>query len=274
MPITITIPPTGGALSPGQQIAWNSDFTGPLQVGSSILVKLSTDVEGTRVITSTTVPTQLNHGQYVLMDQSAESWLNGAWALAAGANATLSTELHDGSAGPIVDSGAQTYVWQPESNVGLNIKGQGGSSQGGLTPQESLQLQETHDQSFLGISLDTLLLTDLTPLGPSPGPVNAQLPGYTFGVIVRLGNIDIPRAPQTPDDAYWVPTLATVRLFRGSDLWLRVPIHTPSKIIPFAATDLAVALATATVGQWILNLTIQVNFLPGVTGKVFLMKTP
>jgi hypothetical protein len=121
--------------------------------------------------------------------------------------------------------------------------------------------------------IDALTLVEITN-GPTGDPVTQFLVAWNFGIIVRLTTIPDGLAPITPDEQYWLPTLATVRLFRGNDLWLRVPIHTPTKLIPFANENLIVALSAITPTQWALQLTVQVNFLPGVEGQVFRMVFP
>lgn len=146
-------------------------------------------------------------------------------------------------------------------------------AQGGLTPQESEQLAETTAATAVELSIDALTLTEATS-GPTGLPVNVPLGFATFGVIVRLSTIPDGLEPQTPDAQYWVKTLAVVRLFRGNDLWFRVPIHTPTKIVPFAHEGLQVWVTSAQLNEWILNIRVLVDWLPGVTGRVFLMHTP
>jgi hypothetical protein len=111
--------------------------------------------------------------------------------------------------------------------------------------------------------------------GSSTSPVAGNLTTPVFGVIVRLTAIPETLTPQTPDGLYWVKTLASVLIFRGSDIWLRVPIHTPSKLINLWVEGISLGLADAVLNAgWLLNLTIQVFFLEGVEGEVFLMRVP
>jgi len=81
-------------------------------------------------------------------------------------------------------------------------------------------------------------------------------------------------SPITPDGDYWVKTLAVVRIFRGSDLWMRVPIHTSDKIVPLTGEGFAAAVVEVLTNLWLLNMSVQVSFLEGVLGEVFLMHFP
>ena len=106
------------------------------------------------------------------------------------------------------------------------------------------------------------------------GFVNAQLPNPCWGVIVRLAEVPEELQPQTPDGDYWVKTLAVIRIFRGADMWQRIPIHTSSKLYSLLDASIVAGITGVTATQWFLDLSVQVSFLPGVTGKVFLMLLP
>lgn len=170
--------------------------------------------------------------------------------------------------------GAQA-TWNSQEGLGFStaiaIRNQ--PQAGGFTDADRQLLTTIGDSTVLDHVLDTLTLIGLTP-GPVGGFVGAQLPNAVWGILIRLANVPENIHPQTPDDNYWVPTLATVRIFRGSDLWLRIPIHTSSKIINLANEGVDVAVTNLTATTWLLNMSLQVNFLVGVTGEVFLMKLP
>jgi hypothetical protein len=137
-----------------------------------------------------------------------------------------------------------------------------------------LQLQQTQQATWPQHVVDNLL-TPFLGSGSADLPINANLTTPVFGVIVRLTSIPPELEAQTPDGDYWVKTLAVVRIFRGSDLWLRVPIHTSSKLINLWIEGLSLGLADAVLqAGWLLDLTLQTTFLPGVTGDVFLMRVP
>jgi len=137
-----------------------------------------------------------------------------------------------------------------------------------------LQLQQASQATWPEHLVDSLALADLG-LGDGDSPIGADLTTPVFGVIVRILSFPEELLPQTPDQDYWVKTLAVVRVFRGSDIWLRVPIHTSSKLINLWVEGIALGLADAVLSAgWLLDLSIQVDFLEGVTGQVLLMRLP
>lgn len=190
--------------------------------------------------------------------------------------ATIRADWSSQSTG--VDTGSKLTTWVHQGFLGqqadLIARFQTTGTGGGLTPQQDTTLTETWQGSFPSIAIDSLLTQNLTPGGPSPGPVNANLTTPVFGVIVRIANVPPELLPQTPDGDYWIPTLAVVRIFRGSDLWMRVPIHTSNKIVPLENEGLVSAVVEALTNTWMLNLSVQVTFAAGVTGTVLLMNLP
>lgn len=186
----------------------------------------------------------------------------------------VTANLIETGTGATLDSGTFAQAtWSPTAQLSLVVQSQAQGS-GGLTTDQALQLQQVHDSTAPLISLDPLTLVDLTPGGPSAGPINAQLPTPIFGVIVRLASVPPELTPQTPDGDYWLTTLAVVRVFRGADLWQRVPVHTSNKMVPLEGEGFVSAVAAAFTNLWLLQMSIQVTFLPGVTGTVFLMRFP
>lgn len=182
-------------------------------------------------------------------------------------NVTIQTE----GGGPAQDTGSQQLSWSNTAGLPYLLQGQG---QSGLTPTEATQLEQTQQATWPEHLVDQLLVTDLGQ-GSSTQPIAANLTSPVFGVIVRITGLPPELLPQTPDQDYWVPSLAVVRIYRGSDVWLRVPIHTSSKLINLWVEGLALGLADAVLSAgWLLNLTLQVTFLPGVTGEVLLMRVP
>lgn len=171
--------------------------------------------------------------------------------------------------------GTGTATWEGQQGIGYaqQFIAQSSQVQGGFTETDRTQLQAIATSTVLDNVLDALTLEAFTQ-GPQGGFVSAQLPRATWGILIRLATVPANISPQTPDGQYWVPTLASVRIFRGSDIWLRIPIHTPSKIINIANEGIAVAISNLTATTWLLDMTLQVNFLPGVTGEVFRMFLP
>lgn len=151
--------------------------------------------------------------------------------------------------------------------------GQKTGSGGALTEEQALQLQETHDSTFPAISLDALTLQELTS-GPQGEFVAAQLGAWIYGVLVRIAEVPPEFRVDTADGDYWVRSLAVVRIYRGSDLWKRVPVHTSSKLISFVEEGLVTAVAAILPVQWLLQISVQVSFAPGVLGQVYLLNNP
>jgi hypothetical protein len=274
VPITIQLPTPAGVISPFTVIRYSSDFIGPLPVGSFFRVQVYGTPEPGPSNNSYQAdpPTQLPAGNIILYDANATypTTLSGEIAFQDGAQTHITVELHSPSA--VLDSGTITAPWQStagEQILPSQIQAQGG----GLTDVQATELTQTHASTFTDQLLDNLTLIPLTS-GPVPGPINTFLTDTTFGVIVRLATVPDNLVPQTPDGDYWVKTLAVVRLFRSSDLWKRWPIHTSSKLISFASEDVIAAVTALTATQWLLNMSMQVTFLPGVTGEVFLMRFP
>lgn len=274
MPITIPILPPGERLSPGQLLAWNSSAFGPFPTGTSLTVAVSRDSEGSEVIGFGVIQNVQGNGQFNLYAQtSTSSWSAGQFATAEGATVFLQMQLHEPGVSTPIDSGTVQLVWAPDSNVSLLPQTTGGTSSG-LTPVQAQQVEETHESVFPEFLIDQLTLQPLASV-PTSGPVNAFLTSPIFGVIVRIANVPENLVPNTPDGDYWVPSLAVVRIFRGSDLWLRVPVHTSSKLINLWLEGLSLGLADIVLSAgWLLNLSIQVTFREGVTGTVFLMRVP
>lgn len=62
MPITITTPPSGGPFGPGFRLAWSSDFIGPLELGTQLIVTLELVPPAELVIQQSVYPTQVPFG--------------------------------------------------------------------------------------------------------------------------------------------------------------------------------------------------------------------
>jgi len=184
---------------------------------------------------------------------------------------SLTIELLDQS-DQLVDTIAAPGPWTYDgtSNIAAFVEAQPSA---GLNAEQSQQLLEAHQATAVDQLLDRLTLTELSN-GVSGAQVNVPLATVTFGILVRLATVPEGLEPQTPDGAYWTKTLATVRLFRGSDLWMRVPIHTPTKIVGLQQEELVVYVTNVALSTWLLNIRLIVDFLPGVTGQVFQMHFP
>ena len=89
--------------------------------------------------------------------------------------------------------------------------------------------QLTIGQLFSRTALDTLTLVEATQ-GPTTEPVRVQFGLWYYGVIVRVTQIADDLVPRTPDDQWYFPDLAVLRIIRGVDLESRHGIHTPTAI--------------------------------------------
>lgn len=274
MPITVTPTTPAGIFTPGGIIAWHSDFTGPLTTGASYTVTvLSDSAEGAAVWSSGQSANQSKFGQMQLLGNrnGTQSDTQGPWPVD-GSNVRVIVELIEN--GNTIDSGATVSPWSDSAGIGAQISDREQQGTGGLTPIESQQLLQTQQSTWPQHLVDTLTLFPLTA-GPVHGPIAANLTSPVFGIIVRIATFPEQLQPNTPDGDYWYPSLAVVRVFRGSDTWMRVPIHTSSKLINLWVEGLMLGLADAVLSAgWLLNLSVQVWFREGVTGEVFLMRVP
>lgn len=275
VPVTIHPPAPNSLAGPWISVALESDFIGPLPIGSFWRIQLYTSPEPNPLFTSWDADqdTASPFSSHLLYDRRPlrRSALNTSVSIKAGDQVHITAELRSPSS--VLDSGTITIPWDPViGQQALPTQIQAGTG-GGLTNEQALQLSQTHVSTFTDQLVDTLTLIPLTA-GPSPGPINTVLTDTVFGVIVRLASIPPDLVAGTPDGDYWTKTLAVVRIFRGSDLWKRYPIHTSSKLISFASENIVAAVTALTATQWLLNMTMQVTFLPGVTGQVFLMRFP
>jgi hypothetical protein len=275
VPITITPPSPGTVIGPFVLITAQSDFIGPLPSGSFFLTQVYGSPEPgplSNILEIRTPTTANGHGVFLGEDvaNSAYSTFRDHTAKD-GEQIHITVELHSPSS--TLDSGTITLPWQSDvGQIQLPTQIHGGTT-GGLTPVQAQQLTETHASTFADQLVDDLTLIPLTAV-PSFGPVNANLLDTTFGVIVRLATVPAELVPQTPDNDYWIKTLAVVRIFRGSDLWKRYPIHTSNRLISFLDESVVASVTALTATQWLLNMTMQVTFAPGVSGSVFLMRFP
>lgn len=274
MPITV-VNPVGTPVQLGAGVAFRaqSDFVGPLQVGSRWLFALSDttgDLEFT--IANAQYTSQLNPFVSTIAVDSQWGEVLSHMSIPDGHMIKLTSVL-EGPNNVILDQDSVQLPWSTTRGVGPQIIDIGTPTDIGLPPEQAQQLQDVHDSTFLNRLVDTLTLQELTS-GPSGDFVSAQLTTPIFGVIVRLASVPEDLLPSTPDGDYWGTTLAVVRIFRGSDLWLRVPIHTSSKIVYLQGEGIVAVLSTLVANTWLLGMSVQVTFLAGVTGQVFLMRFP
>jgi hypothetical protein len=169
---------------------------------------------------------------------------------------------------------------------------------GGFTDQDRILLQTTESRStllgelgtlvvqtasgpvtttlselFSRKALDTLTLEELTS-GPTTDPVRASIGLWFYGVIVRVTEIPEDMVPKTPDEQWYFPDLAVLRIFRGVDLEFRRGIHTPTFMQEnpwqwgwgFLNENPILGVPPET--------TVAVDWRAGVSGQVFLQRLP
>lgn len=188
-----------------------------------------------------------------------------------GTDIRVIAELQDPVGTPI-DSGAITAplnTTQGLANV-IQLKPTGG---GALTPEQSLQLSQTHATVFPVASMDGMGLSILTAPGGVPS-FEAPLPGPVLGILVRINQIPDNLIPISGDPDYWRQTLAQVSIFRASDLWLRFPVHTQSRIFNLPGSETAAGVAAILGVSWLLNMSLQVTTFPGVLVTVGILTLP
>ena len=274
MPITITGPNGQGVIpiGPGSFLDASSSFIGPHPDGTQFEIDLTSDPEGGHILLQGSIASTSPGVTFQLgVDSPGVGW---TWAGLAGVTDGANVYVQARQVEPgnvIVDSGTQAMPWS------VGAAGEAWQvaqpSSGGLTPTEQQQLQDTTDSSFLVKLFNAVVEEPLVP-SPVPGPINATLDTPVYGCIVRIASVPPAFQPIGPDADYWVKTLATVRVFRGSDIWLRAPIHTSSKVVSFWGEHLIIGLAAIWAQQWLQQITLQVFFLEGVTGTVTLLHLP
>lgn len=270
MPIVID-PTPGNVIAPSQVLTVRSDVVGPIPPGSNIQIDLF-PVGSENPCAGWAIPifqgiqdVKLSFDHHNRQAMRSAPPLNGA----------VTMKLTIESTAGIFDQGTVTgLTYNPVGLISEFMREVGTTTQGqGLTALQAQQLAETHQSTFPVISVDSLTLQALTQ-GPAGGVVAAQLGAWIYGVIVRIATVPPEFNVNTADGDYWVKSLAVVRIYRGSDVWKRVPVHTSSKLISFVEEGIVSAVAAVLPIQWLLQISVQVSFAPGVTGEVFLMTTP
>lgn len=268
MPIVID-PVPGNVIAPSQVLTVRSDVFGPIPPGSNIQIDLfpvgsEQPCAGWAIPISNTVqPVKLALEHHNRQNMSSAPPLSG--------NVTMKLAITS-TAGTFDEGTVTNLIYNPVGLLPELLREQASSTSGGaLTELQAQQLEETHASTFPAISLDALLLQELTN-GPQGGFVGAQLAAWIAGVIVRIAEVPPEFRVNTADGLYWVRSLAVVRIYRGTDLWKRVPVHTESKLIDFQEEGLVSAVTSILPLQWLLQMSVRVHFAEGVTGRVFLMR--
>ena len=269
MPIVID-PVPGNVIAPTQVLTVRSDVVGPVPPGSNIQIDLF-PVGSEQPCAGWAIPIAagVQNVKLALEHHNRQNMFS-----APPLNGAVTMKLSISSTSGVFDEGTVTgLVYNPTGLINELLREQTATQGGALTPLQSQQLDETHASVFPSISMDALTTIELTN-GPQGDFVAAQLGVWIMGVIVRIAAVPPEYRVNTADGDYWTRSLAVVRIYRGSDLWKRVPVHTSSKLIDFTEEGLVSAVAANLPLQWLLQISVQVSFAPGVLGQVFLMRNP
>lgn len=215
-----------------------------------------------------------------------------------GTTIRLEAQLQDPSS-TVLDSGTLDMPWSNTAGLSEILQFVYTRQGGGLTTAQASQLTTidtntstligqtqvpvtdatgTTTQMSIGAFLGTKSLSDLTVTeitsGPTGSTVTRNLTAFVFGIIIRIANVPSNLTPITPDDDWYVPDLAVVRIRHGTDLFLRRAIHSSSAIIQWDRGIYQIAFQAVEVAVWPTSMTLEVNWRTGVTGQVFLMLSP
>lgn len=272
MPITITPTEPGGFIGLGLPIGLASDFIGPIPSGSTWSLGIGTNSSDIAPNMLFSIPVSGNPTvtrlpvRFVIAGALTTSWLTD------GVAAHVDSKLIDNT-NHVLDAGNTTIPWAGTQAVPEQLRQTTIPAGSGLTQEQAQQLSEVHASTFLDQVIDQLL-TDDRGLGSSTQPVSGQLPAWIFAIVIRMTAVPEDVAPGTPDGDYWTPSLAVVRIFRGSDLWSRVPVHTSSKYIELAGEGIVSAVTSLPGFPWFADLSFQVTFRAGAEGRVLLLRHP
>ncbi len=283
----------------------STDFIGPLPTGTVWHINVATDAEGANSIVKFDVPFTVTPDAIYMQDPITINDVDQLFWLAEGATVHILAELIEPNS-TVASSGSQTGVWSntaglsaligqvlTTSSTGFNSSDRTtldaistdlttiGSETSNINNQMSVPV--TRNGVTLPVSLkdllaqhtlDVLTLSEIST-GPTGGPVTADISNqWIFGVIVRLTSIPSTLTPLTPDGGWYYPDLAVLRLFRGTDIRLRRGIHTTNWMespLPGYAISAITDITLGTNPPW---SSVEVDFMLGCEGQVYLMRLP
>ena len=299
MPITFTPASPAGVVSPGLPIQLQSDFIGPLPSGSFWTVDFYATETSELPFFHVLFFTQSNiigTTPFVPESDKIQQTPTQDWPVD-GSSIKIVGTLSDGN--HIQDEDSTTITWSDTAGLGKQayvnaLQGRGT----GLTEGQANQLAavDTRTQAVLGDdppvittpdgaetftipallsgkTLDMLTTTEVSS-GPGPGPFASSLENWFFGVIVRVTSLPEWLTPATPAQDWYYPDLAVLRVFRGTDVEERYGIHTVSFMHPFHGLYAGVLLNETLLFPNPPDSSIEVEFLDGVEGQVFLLRFP
>lgn len=297
MPITLNPVGGGGSLGWGMVIVPHTTFTGPLPTGSFWQISFFADADRTVGVFHVTRTWINNDPPIELTIHESPQITFETGSVADGQTIYWDAQLWQGGT-TIVDESNGSLTWATTSTFYPAILQSMPQAGTGLTTTQATQLATAATASTdsldaltipittpTGIqtptlaqllampTLDALTLEELTA-GPTAGFTSATLPNNAVGLIIRITSLPDGRVGLTPDSGYYRPELGVANFFRGSDLVVRIGIHTVSRFIyplPGAWPWWSSFFLGGTLPP---DYSIQVWFAAGVLGQVFLTKLP
>lgn len=155
MPITITPPPPANVFTPGASVHWRTDFIGPIETGSTVVIDFWADSTGELPFWENTVNAQSGSGFVIILQHDEANHPSLVANMpAAGADMKATATLFD-PRGNVLDSGQTTAPWNPTDGLGVQNFVESQSPASGLTPIEQQQLADAATQTVAtGIATD------------------------------------------------------------------------------------------------------------------------
>lgn len=291
VPITITVPSGTSIIGPGAPFQLSSTFVGPLPSNEVWRVTVATDAEFGNIVWQQNFPASSTFLQEHLMRDFSFVPIRLVGA-AAGSTVHIQAELRSSSG--VDDSGTATGTWDPTAYLGtqaLLIAQQQPIPTSTFTATDRTHLNsildgitstitgaagtvtQTLGQLFSHRLLDLLTVSEITS-GPTGAPVRSELDGFFYGIIVRVTTIPDALVPHTPDQQWYTPDLAVLRIIRGTDLQFRYGIHTPTWMQRAPWWYGSSLLDLVELGAVPPALTVAVDWAFGCEGQVFAMILP
>jgi len=298
VPITITLPQANGSwIGPGATVTAQTDVQGPLPSDTQWNYQVRLGSDETPVWEEFVFQNANPNVNVIMVKDPRKSSGRTHDQPVEGQQVSVTVELQTSSG--IVDSGTTTATWHATTGLGEQafLQPQTQAS-GGFNDQDRALLTATERRSqtvgepsdliiqtasgptivtlaqyWARKALDLLTLDELSS-GPSGDPVRAQIAFWFYGVIVRATTIPEEMVPKTPDEQWYFPDLAVLRVFRGSDLVYRRGIHTPTFMTENPWQWGFMPLNELPILGVPFETTIAVDWRVGVEGQVFLQRFP
>jgi len=272
MPITITLPDPHQLVGLGLGIQLKSDFIGPLGANATWHLQINAEPPAEAEFWSQFFPAKSTELQ-TLVGTDRTTTLPLLTAPKDADPVVVTSALFD-TTGAQVDSGTAPATWSSTAGLGNQALALTTTTvDNGFTTSDRESLAQIQGWVVLDRFITQMSLESLG-VSPPGGQIGSELPTAVYGVLVRFTQLDPTLVPATPDDDYFVKTLGVVRVFKGSDIVVRVPLHRSSQIIPFFGNGLSLQVASLWFSEWAAGLTLEVDLLAGCAAEVFLMHSP